>query len=260
MNPRPPQSGKSAEAENELVLSFLAVRRALGWLGIALPVALFLVAVLTAEPMRPSISEFYFGQGRDLFVGILCAIGVFLWAYVGYPPARAGEWPTDRLVSRVAAVAAIGVALVPTMDKSAAGGPFQCATVIQCSIGPDLSRILHYGLAAVFFAMLAVFCLVLFQRGAPGPQDTDKIARNRIYAICGWVILGSMAAMAAYGMIYARQDAAGQVAMDRSRAVFILESIGVFAFGVSWLVKGESLKPLQRMLAPDRASAGDAGR
>ncbi|MBL4916525.1 hypothetical protein [Szabonella alba] len=259
MTPRPPQSGTSAEAENELVLSFLAVRRALGVLGLALPVALMLVALLTDEPMRPSISEFYFGQGRDLFVGILCAIGVFLWAYVGYPPAKAGEWPTDRLVSRVAAVAAIGVALVPTMDKSAAGGPFQCVTVIQCWLGADLSRILHYGAAAVFFAMLAAFCLMLFRRGAPGPQSADKIARNRIYAICGWVILGAMAAIAVYGMIYAGRDAAGQAAMDRSRAVFILESIGVFAFGISWLVKGESLKPLQRMLEPDTAPPGDAG-
>ncbi|MFN3823929.1 MAG: DUF998 domain-containing protein [Pseudorhodobacter sp.] len=248
MDPRPPQSGRSAEAENELVLSFLAVRLALGVLGIALPVSLLLVALLTEEPMRPSISEFYFGQGRDLFVGILCAIGVFLWAYVGYPPAKAGEWPTDRLVSRVAAVAAFGVAMVPTVDKLAVTAAEGCVTLIQCGIGEDWARRVHYASAAVFFAMLAVFCLVLFRRTGPGPMSAQKTARNRIYAVCGWVIVAAMVALAVYGVIYARQDAAGQLAMDRTYAVFILESIGVFAFGVSWLVKGESLKPLQRLM------------
>lgn len=241
--------GFAAEAENELVLSFLAVRRALGLLGLALPISLLLVALLTDEPMHPSISEFYHGRARDLFVGILCAIGVFMWAYVGYPPARPGEWPTDQLISRIAAVAAFGVALIPTGDNLAAGGSVMAdCTLLQCWLGEANSRMLHYISAAIFFICLAVFCLVLFQRNGGKPVDAEKAARNRIYAICGWVIVLSMLALAAYGLVYRGRDAVGQAAMDRTYLVFVFESIGIIAFAISWLVKGETLKPLERMM------------
>lgn len=244
-----PIPGPVAEAENELVLSFLAVRRALGFLGLALPLSLLAVAILTPEVMHPSISEFYYGRAGDMFVGILCSIGIFLWTYVGYPPSEKGEWPTDRLISRIAAVAAICVALIPTENKNAVAGTFDATcTVLQCALGPDLSRTTHYISAGVFFACLAFFCLVLFRRTGLGPADAEKQARNKIYALCGFIILGSIAALALYGVIYRMQDEAGKLALDRTSLVFILESIGVFAFAISWLVKGETLKPLQRII------------
>jgi len=237
-----------SEAENELVMSFLAVRRALGFLGIALPLSLLLVAGLTAEPMRASMSEFYFGRAGDLFVGILCAIGVFLWAYVGYPPKDRGEWPTDRMVSRIAALAAVLVALVPTLDKMAVPeNPARGCSVLQCLLGDEISRMVHYGAAAVFFGCLAVFCLVLFRRDG-GQMSRGKRARNRIYGLCGWMIVASMGALALFGVVYRMQDAAGQAAMDATYLVFMLEAVGVVAFGISWLIKGETLKPLQRLM------------
>jgi hypothetical protein len=241
------------EGQNDLVLSFLAVRRALGMLGFFLPTSLILLVLLTDEVMRPSISEFYHSTAGDLFVGTLCAIAVFLWSYVGYPPQVPGEWPSDRLVSRVAAVAALGVALFPTADKALAGLPQATAgacTLMQCLIGDDMARRVHYGSAAVFFLCLALFCLVLFRRTGGRVASRGKRGRNRIYAGCGWTILACIALLAAYGLGYRMQDDAGRAAYDATRAVFILESVAVFAFALSWLVKGETLKPLQRMVEP----------
>lgn len=245
---RAPSPATDPEGHNDLVLSFLAVRRALGMLGFFLPTSLIAVVLLTDEVMRPSISEFYHSTAGDLFVGTMCAIAVFLWSYVGYPPQGPGEWPSDRLVSRVAAVAALGVALFPTTDKAQAVAG--ACVRMQCLIGDDMARRLHYGSAAVFFVCLAVFCLVLFRRGGGRMPSRGKRGRNRIYAGCGWTILGCIAALAAYGLGYRLQDDAGRAAYDATRAVFVLESVAVFAFALSWLVKGETLKPLQRMVEP----------
>lgn len=240
------------EDHNELVMSFLAVRRALGFLGFFLPLSLLAVALLTPTDMQSSISEFYYTSARELFTGTLAAIAVFLWAYVGYSPAPADSWLTDRFVSRLAALAALGVAFVPTSVPPSAVPPWteaNCA-LVQCLIGTQSAQMLHYASAGVFFACLAVFCLILFRRTGPTPRTRGKIGRDRIYVSCGWTIVGCLAALGAYGIGYALQDEAGEKAYDATRAVFILETIGIFAFAVSWLVKGETLKPLQHMAEP----------
>lgn len=250
MQPRDPMPGYIAEVQNDLVLSFLAVRRMLGLLGLFLPLSLLVTAIFTDEPMRPSISEFYHGQGREFFVGTLFAIGVFLWSYVGYPPSYIGEKPTDKQVSRIAAVAVICVALFPTGDNLAPQGQvMQACSVFQCLVGEGVSRSLHYLAAGIFFSSLAVFCLVLFRRDGGQTQDREKQARNRIYTICGITITVCVMALALYGVVYAMQDSAGKARLDRSYLVFLLETIGITAFAISWLAKGKALKPLENLMA-----------
>lgn len=250
MAARDPKPGYVAEQQNDLVLSFLAVRRMLGLLGLFLPLSLLAIAIFTEEPLHPSISEFYHGRGRDVFVGTLCAIGVFLWAYVGYPPARRGEAPTDKQVSRVAALSILAVAFFPTGDTLAAAGSSMAeCSVLQCVVGEDLSRIIHYVSAAIFFSALAVFCLVLFRRDGGEGADAEKRARNRIYAACGWTIVASVLALGLYGIIYGFQDQAGKDRMGATRLVFILETIGIVAFALSWLTKGDAMKPLEKIVS-----------
>ncbi|MGB5556993.1 MAG: hypothetical protein WBN04_03170, partial [Paracoccaceae bacterium] len=84
------QSGPQQEADNDLVLSFLAVRRALGLLGFGLPASLILYGAISGDGIEPSISEFYFTSAGDILVGTLAAIGVFLLTYVGFDK-RANE-------------------------------------------------------------------------------------------------------------------------------------------------------------------------
>jgi drug/metabolite transporter (DMT)-like permease len=249
MNSHTAQSGLIAKEQNDLVLSFLAVRRMLGVLGLFLPLSLLATAILTDEPMRPSISEFYHGLARELFVGSLCAIGVFLWSYVGYPPSTPSEKPTDKQVSRIAAIAVISVAMFPTGDNLAPpGSVMQDCSVFQCLVGESMSRTIHYFSAGIFFSSLAVFCLVLFVRDGGQGQDEAKKAQNRIYRLCGWVIISCVIGLGLYGMIYYVQDAEGQKWLDGTRLVFILETVGIFAFAISWLTKGDSLTSLEALM------------
>src|SRR4051794_1784023 len=68
-----------------LVISYLGVRRAIGAVGLLLPVLLGPVGwlVLGVE-IQDDMSSYYHTPLRDVFVGALCTIGVFLFCYRGY--------------------------------------------------------------------------------------------------------------------------------------------------------------------------------
>ncbi len=226
-------SGKIQEQDNHLVLSFLAVRKCLGLLGLALPVALFLGAHLLHQPVEPSISGFYYTPMSDVFVGALAAIGVFLSSYKGYDK-RPGEWISDRLIARTAGLAAIAVALMPTFPR----GPVSC-TLVQCLVGVKTAATLHYAAAILFFSMLAVFCLWMFPKSAPHhPRSPQKRRRNRIYYGCGAVLLVAMVGILLY---FAALPHAMQIRLDGYLYLFWLETLGIWAFGISWLVKGRAI-------------------
>ena len=91
--------------QNALVLSYLTLRRAVGCIGITLPFVLAFGKMLFESPgIFDSISYYYHSTMRDVFVGSLCAIAVFLLSYRGY------GWQDD-LASNFAGVCAIGIAL-----------------------------------------------------------------------------------------------------------------------------------------------------
>jgi hypothetical protein len=230
--------GPSKEAANDLVLSFKAVRQALGWIGALLPVVLLLGGAGFDHRVAPSISDTYYTAMKDVFVGAMCATGVFLISYKGYDRAP-GELLSDTWISRIAGAAAIGVALMPTTP--APPETLVQLTLMQRLIGPGPTSALHFTCAALFFAMLATFCLVLFTRtGTTRAATRAKMNRNRVYRTCGWVLVGVIFAVVAMTLIERAVPAASAFFQNWS-VLFLLEAIGVWAFGVSWLVKGETI-------------------
>jgi len=188
--------------KDQWLMSYKDLRKGVGLIGIALPFILILGKMLIEQrvDISSSISIYYFTVMSSVFVGCMCAIGVFLIFY------RGPEW-VDNFTGHIAGVSAIGVALLPTT-------PYPDIDIPKYQDFDPWVGNLHIGCAAVFFAALAYFCLVLFVKTKPHSEPTpQKIARNRIYRISGYVIL----------------------------VFLILESVAVFAFGVSWLVKGEAI-------------------
>ncbi|WCR10261.1 hypothetical protein JHW45_14485 [Paracoccus stylophorae] len=233
--------GVVQKAENDLVLSFLSVRRAIGALGFFLPVALLVYGLFSADGILRSISAAYYSPMREIFVGTLIAQAVFLWSYEGFRR-NAGEIVSDKATARIAAVAAALVALAPT---SPAGilpptappfDPVADCTLLQCQLGIALTGRLHLAAAAIYFAALAVYCLVLFRRGRV--DSDEKLASNRIYRICGWTIVVCIALI---GLLFL-------TGLDETlsllRPIFWLELVATFAFATSWMVKGDALRPL----------------
>lgn len=239
------ENGKLQENQNELVLSFLAVRRALGILGFFLPLSILAYAILSGDGLLDSISDYFYSPMREIFVGTMCAIAVFFWSYEGYKP-EADEIITDWAVSRVASVGALLVAFSPVAQANSDAllrmpeetRATLIPTLFQRILGQDFAQTLHFIGAMTFFGALAVYCLVLFVRSdkkvAP---DQGKRDENRVYRICGWTIVGCMALIA-----LSIWTAIGNIPW--LNPVFWLEAVACFAFAVSWLVKGKTLQPL----------------
>lgn len=234
--------------ENELVLSFLSVRRAIGALGFFLPAALWVWSVTQPlVPILPTMSDYFYTPVGVIFVGTLTAIAVFLWSYQGYR--RMGdEFISDLVLARIASAGALGTGWIPTtppwLMKICPGvdsAPVHC-TFAQQLLQPERAAMVHVVCAGLFFGAAAVFCLFQFTRG---PADTaEKRASNRIYRACGWTIVVALAGIGAVKLL-GREWAHGSAIAP----VFWLEVIACCAFAVSWAVKGDALRPLVRTVA-----------
>lgn len=211
------------------------LRKAVGLIGFALPVLLLISVAVFKVEMQDSISEFFFTAMRDVFVLTLTGIGVFLITYYGHDPDE-GDILTDWGLSTIAGVTALAVALIPTMCN--ATNCYSPLTFFDRLITSDSAQnILHFGAAGIFFTALALMCLKLFtksDRPSPGPL---KSRRNRIYRLCGWVILTMVAALFVVKLVLG--DPWG---WDESwHFTFWAEAIAVWAFAIAWLVKGEAM-------------------
>jgi len=103
-----------------LVRSYLFLRKSLGYIGIALPFVLIIGKILLESPgISDSISSYYYSVMRNVFVGILCAIGIFLICYQ-YDH-------LDNIVSNIAGICVISVSLLPTTPTCDTKQP-ACAT------------------------------------------------------------------------------------------------------------------------------------
>lgn len=197
--------------QTTLVHSYLYLRRAIGLIGLALPIVLILgKQAVQGGDLAGSLSGYYYTDVRDVFVGAMCAAGVFLLAYYGHDR-------VDNIASTVAGLGAVGLALFPT-------APDHDVTAWERTSG-----VLHLVFAAVFFLMLAYFCLRLFPHDGEQPPGTGVV-----YRVCGVVILACL-------VLIAVTKAAGLV--PALHPALWLESVAVWAFGVAWLLKGQTLTP-----------------
>lgn len=96
------------------ILTFRRIRRAIGYLGIGLPVVLLILSLIPFFQTRvqASISHYYYTNLRELFTGVLCAVGLFLIRYKGTKNPK--FWKNDGLLTNIAGYMAFGVAFFPT--------------------------------------------------------------------------------------------------------------------------------------------------
>ena len=242
-----PAIHRHQQSHNDLVLSFLAVRRAIGILGFFLPLALWLWSV--TQPtigILPTMSDYFYSPVGVIFVGTLTATAVFLWSYEGYRKME-DEMVSDLLLARIASLGALGTAWIPTEAPYPIGqcpgadtAPVVCSFAQQL-LTPGVASLLHVACAAAFFGAMAVISLVKFTRG--DTDSTEKRACNSIYRICGWTIIACLAVIGAIKVI---TDSATPLPYA---PVFWLEVVASLAIAVSWTVKGDALRPLVRMAA-----------
>ena len=204
------------------IISFMTLRKAVGWFGISLPLAMMLVTYLfsNCKVVQDSISHYYYTVAGSMFVGILSAVALFLFAYKGYD-----KW--DNCSTSLAGFFGFCIALFPTNVSAAAS----CNIV---NLPPsEIRNTIHYTSAALFIITIACISLFLFTK-SNGQKTEEKKTRNNIYKVSGITILLCLALIVLFHFTYNEPDGA-----TNFKPVFWLEAVALFSFGISWLVKGE---------------------
>ncbi len=194
--------------------SYLALRRAVGWIGILLPFVLLLGNTLLfgGDPNQPSISLYYHTPMRDVLVGGLCAVALFLFFYSGYDR-------LDNTMANITGAFALLVAWFPASETGIAG----------------VVNAIHFVAAALFLSCLAIFSLFLFTKGEVNPTP-QKLRRNIVYIICGTVMATCLLALLVYFIVKGEGHTS-------TSFVFWAETVALVAFGISWLTKGGRVYP-----------------
>lgn len=212
--------------EQPALQSYQALRKTVGVLGIVLPVILVIGSIFSCQcnEIQVSISNYYHTCMRNIFVGILCSVGLFMFWYKGY------DW-RDDLAGHLAGIFAFGIAWLPTSFKG------DCTCLIKPASENPITGYLHLASALSFFLVLIYFSLVLFTQSGKGQITNQKKKRNLVYKVCGYVMLACILIIVVYvGFLRKRFPV-----LDRYDIVFWLETISLWAFGTSWLVKGGAL-------------------
>jgi hypothetical protein len=208
-------------ASNDLVISYLSLRKAIGFIGLLLPVVLALLKIALwyfnvccdGPGLETSISAYYYTRLGGVLVGSLCAIGVFLMSYRGFDR-------RDEIAGKLAGAFAVCVALFPTSPKDI----------------PAKTSVVHFTGALLLFLTLAYFSIVLFRKMDPSkPPTPEKLKRNKVYLACGLLILLGIAGC---GVSFLFRHSSF---FDTYKPVFWFEALTVVSFGFSWLTKGEAI-------------------
>jgi hypothetical protein len=233
-----PEVAVKSRPENEpsYVRSYVFTRFAIGLLGVLLPPVLVFLepALFDGLPApRGSLSAYYYSGLREVFVGGLWAIGVFLVVY------KFLDVSWESLLSSLAGAAAVLVAVFPTERPGDGVTP----TPFQVKLGEDVVTGIHYGAAIAFIGLLVP--IVLFFARDEGGRGHRKW-RNFHTFTAAFIVLG--AALAAFAGITGGPD----------KGVLFGEWIAIWAFGASWLAKGAEWETLfGRGAAPSVVARAD---
>ena len=185
------------------MISVKRLRAIIGWLGILLP---WLLSILIGE-IPPSISITYYTNASSCLLIVLGSTGLLLISYKGY------EF-IDDILNTLAGLFAIGICLFPCKTYSLKLN----SLVGAFNVSMRISNIIHIVCVVFFFGILTYNTLFLFTK-SKGIKTKNKKIRNKIYLICG------------VGMIIIF------CLMPIINNTWLVETIALFLFSISWLTK-----------------------
>jgi hypothetical protein len=199
--------------EAQAVRAYLYLSLGIGLIAMSLPV---LLVATGGYQTHDSISSFYHdanGPTRDILVGSLCAVGVFLFLFHGL--SKLENW-----LLNLAGIAIIAVALVPSPGDTTYG-----------------SALIHRGAAIVFFVLIGIVAIFL-SKGRIG--DIKNEAKKRwfksAYTIVGIVMVVLPGAVAL---------------LQGSHWVLLAEWAGIWCFSIYWFLKTFEYRLLLRIRLTD---------
>lgn len=204
-----------------VVATYLLLRKAIGWIGTLLPIVVIVGdAAFSSGPLPNSLSDYYYTPMRNILVGSLCVLGVFLVLYDV-------SVRVDRWITNATGVGVLGVAFLP-------GSP----AVPHLSTSQEVIGNLHVFFAAIAFVGLAATMwrfAAAISDGPDAPPPSPRAAvlyRASACVMLGFVILSGVAILLPLS------------AQNSTLAIYDFEALAIFTFGITWLVKGRAMQPV----------------
>lgn len=207
---------KAPDLQKHMTATYYNLRWWMVVLAVALPLLLWLGALIRdALPLQPSMSAYYYSVMRDVFVGVLFAIGACLFLYEGF--SKAEGW-----VLNVAGILAICIALFPTEWKC----------------GSDCKKITAHGaFALVFFICIAYVCWFRASDTLSLVKKNETAKRYRL-AYRTFAVGMVISPLAAFLLTL-------NATSEDKPTVFLAEAFAVWMFASYWYVKGREIKATQ---------------
>ena len=204
-------------------------RRIMGFLGFSLPVVVVLSGFVLFGSVQDSLSD-YSGLGSRAYIIMLLIVAAFLIRYKGYDV-------IDNIAGKLAGLFALGV-------------------VFFSNDADGWQAVLHFVSATGLFLVFSFFCLFLFTKTKESrpnnlwhtitsfrfgiiksnqPHMRLKKRRNKVYVACGIFMLLAMIITVVYNLCWQH------TIISVAKPVLTLEWLMIWAFGFSWLVKGETI-------------------
>lgn len=205
-----------------LLKTYMDSRKLLTFIGIAFP---WVLVIGNDFELLASISANYHSGMRDIFVGILFAVGTMLVAYKGYSR-------EEDMALNVAGAMAVCVAVFPTLCDIDASQVTVCSSGAFAWLGEGANNWLHRITALVFFAGIAYVCW--FRRNDTLLQLDDEVARSKFekaYLVLAIALVVVPLLVAAVHFIKPLQG-----------LVFWLEVTSMVVFSLYWYVKGKEIR------------------
>ncbi|MFT5884240.1 MAG: multisubunit Na+/H+ antiporter MnhF subunit [Arcticibacterium sp.] len=227
-------------ANKEILNSYLSIRKLIGTLGLMLPIIL----IALEKEYLSSISHYYYTKTSVFFIAILFSFGILLISYRGYEKDEKTEYFSDNFITKVGGFAILLVVFFPT--KCIGSNSPEIAAMCDTGIYPlyghmdKWKSIIHFASAGIFLFTMGWMSIFRFTKG---PKTPDKIIQHRIYKICGYIIWACIAVLGVEFLIQLFNEGFQITKID----VFIMETVAIFAFGISWLVKGEAMKDIEEI-------------
>ena len=187
-------------------INTIRLRAMIGWLGMLLP----WIVVLLVGYFPHSISATWYTNACTPFMIILGSAAFLLISYKGYEL-------IDDVILTCSGVAGLLICVFPCAisEEHIKVGTFM--------IDQSTSSIVHYIAAVIFFGLLAYNSFFLFTKSA-GEINGKKKIRNTIYRVCGVGMVASFLIL---------------LLPNFSCKVWLMETIALFFFGVSFLTKAD---------------------
>lgn len=220
----------------DLQSSDYRIRKLIGILGLALP---FLLPI-TAGQFLSSISHYYYlSLPSILFIIILSCFGLFLISYRGYKLDQE-EKISDDTLTNIGGLAALVVVFFPTYctgsESEIIDALCKSGTYPLLGHNNELTNTIHLVSAGIFIFTMGWMSKYKFTRG----RDQSN---NRIYRICGnivWSAIGLLIILVITDWI---KDGFEITKYD----VYILETVAVVPFAISWLIKGKTMEHIKEL-------------